>query len=64
MSLFTIESLVTYSILIAVALTLFLTSVWSIHTASVVAQERELATIRRHSSRARGELRLERADPG
>jgi hypothetical protein len=64
-TLFTVESLVTYSILIAVALTLFFTSIWSIHVALVGAQERELATIRRHSSRARDELhrQLEQAGP-
>ena len=56
-SLFTVESLVTYSILIAVALTLFFSSIWSIHVALVVAQERELATIRQHWNHSRGELR-------
>ena len=56
-SLFSVESLVTYSIAVAVALTLFFTSIWSIHIALVDAQARELATIRGHSNRARGELR-------
>jgi hypothetical protein len=63
-SLFSVESLVTYSIMVAVALTLFFTSIWSIHIALVDAQERELATIRQHSSRARDELRRHLAQAG
>jgi len=52
----TVQSLVIYSILIAVSLTLFLSSIWSVHGALVAAQERELATVRRHWVRARREL--------
>ena len=63
-SLFTVESLVTYSIQIAVALTLFFTSIWSIHLALVAAQERELTAVRRHWSRSRGELRRHLAQAG
>jgi hypothetical protein len=55
-SLYTLQSLVIYSILIAVALTLFFSSIWSIHVALVVAQQRELTTVRQHWSRSRGEL--------
>jgi hypothetical protein len=62
--LYTMQSLVIYSILIAVALTLFFTSIWSIHVALVAAQERELTTIRQHRSRARGELRRHLAQAG
>ena len=51
------HSLVTYSILVVVALTLVVTSIWSIHTALVAAQARELATVRRHWQQARNELR-------
>lgn len=61
-SLYSLQSLVIYSILIAVALTLFFTSIWSIHVALVAAQERELATVRRHWSRARAEC-LRHQDP-
>jgi len=56
-SLFTVAALVTYSITIVGALSLFLTSTWSIHVALVTAQERELATIRQLSGRALVELR-------
>jgi hypothetical protein len=55
-SLYTLQSLVIYSILIVAALTLFFTSVWSIHVALVAAQQRELATVRRHWSRSREAL--------
>lgn len=41
----------------AVALTLSFSSIWSIHVALVVAQERELAIVRQHWSRSRDELR-------
>ena len=51
------HSLVTYSILVVVALTLVVTSIWSIHTALVAAQARELATVRRHWQQARDDLR-------
>lgn len=63
-TLYTRQSLVIYSILIAVALTLFFSSIWSIHVALVVAQQRELATIRQHWSRSRGELRRHLAEAG
>jgi len=63
-SLYSMQSLVIYSIQIAVALTLFFSSIWSIHVALVVAQERELTTVRQHSSRCRGELRRHLAQAG
>lgn len=63
-SLYTVQSLVTYSILIAFALTQFFTSIWSIHMALVVAQEGELAIVRQHWSQARGELRRHLAQAG
>ena len=63
-TLYTMQSLVIYSILIAVALTLSFSSVWSIHVALVVAQESELAMVRQHWSRARDELRRHLAQPG
>ena len=52
----TLHSLVTYSILVVVALTLVVTSIWSIHTALLAAQARELAVVRRHWQQARSEL--------
>lgn len=55
-TLFSAVSLVTYAIMVTVALTLFFTSIWSIHTALVAAQERELAMVRRHGNGARAEL--------
>jgi hypothetical protein len=62
--LYSMQSLVIYSILIVVALTLFFSSIWSIHVALVVAQQRELTTIRQHWGRARGELRRHLAQAG
>ena len=56
-SLYSVQSLVIYSVLIVVALSLFFSSIWSIHTALVVAQERELNTIRQHWNRSRVALR-------
>lgn len=56
-TLYTLQSLVIYSILVAVALTLSFSSIWSIHVALVVAQERELAVVRDHCRRSRDELR-------
>jgi hypothetical protein len=52
-SLYKVQSLVTYSILVVVALTLFLVPIWSVHIALVAAQTRELANIRAHWSQAR-----------
>jgi len=63
-TLYSMQSLVIYSILIAVALTLTFSSIWSIHVALVVAQERELATVRQHWSRARDEWRRHLAQAG
>lgn len=63
-TLYTVQALVIYSILITVALTLFFTSIWSVHVALVAAQERELATVRRHLSRARDRLRRQLAQAG
>lgn len=56
-SLHSVASVVIYSILVAVSLTLFFTSIWSIHLAMVAAQERELAVVRRHWNQARSELK-------
>jgi len=56
-TLHTVHSLVIYSILVVVSLTLFFTSVWSIHDALVAAQQRELATVHRHWIAARKELK-------
>ena len=64
MTLYSMQSLVIYSILIAVALTLSFSSIWSIHVALVVAQERELAVVRQQWSRARDELRRHLAQAG
>jgi hypothetical protein len=63
-TLHTMQSLVIYAILIAVALTLSFSSIWSIHVALVVAQERELAIVRQHVSRSRAELRRHLAQVG
>jgi hypothetical protein len=64
MTLYTMQALVIYSILVAVALTLSFSSIWSIHVALVAAQERELAIVRQHWSRARDELRRYLAQSG
>jgi len=61
-SLATAPSLVIYSTMIVVSLTLFFTSVWSIHEALVLAQQRELAVVREHWSRARSELKRKLAE--
>lgn len=61
-TLHTVRSLVIYSILILVSLTLFFTSVWSIHKALVAAQQRELAVVHAHWSRARSELKRQLAE--
>jgi hypothetical protein len=64
MTLYSVQSLVIYSILIAVALTLTFSSIWSIHVALVVAQESELALVRQHERHARGELQQHLARTG
>jgi hypothetical protein len=56
-TLYTVQSLVIYSIMIVVSLTLFFTSIWNIHLALVVAQQRELAVVHEHWSKARGDLK-------
>lgn len=56
-TLHSVRSLVIYSILIVVALTLFVTSVWSIHQALIVAQQSELAVVHQHWLAARSELK-------
>lgn len=61
-SLKSVQSLVIYSILIVVALTLFVMSMWSIHAALVAAQARELAIVRAHWSQARAELLRHRVE--
>jgi hypothetical protein len=63
-TLYSLQSLVIYSILIAVALTLFFSSIWSIHVALVAAQERELATVHQHLSHSRAELHRHLAQAG
>jgi hypothetical protein len=61
-TLYTVQSLVIYSIMIGVSLTLFFMSIWSIHDALVAAQQRELAVVREHWSRARSELKRKLAE--
>ncbi len=56
-SLYTVASVVIYSILVAVALILFFTSTWSIHVALVAAQDRELADVRKRLETVRRELK-------
>lgn len=63
-TLHSVRSLVIYSILIVVSLTLFFTSVWSIHKALIVAQQRELAVVRQHWLVARSELKRKLAEGG
>lgn len=63
-NLYSVQSLVIYSIMIVVALTLFFSSIWSVHVALVAAQEHELSTVRQHSARARGALRQHLAQAG
>lgn len=58
----TVQSVVIYSILIAVSLAQFFTSIWSIHGALVTAQQRELAIVRKHWIRARYELKQKLAN--
>lgn len=57
-----LQALAIYSILLTVSLTLFFTSVWSVHVALVAAQQRELAMVRRQWERARDDLRRSTAD--
>ena len=61
-SLATAPSLVIYSTMVVVSLTLFFTSVWGIHDALVLAQQRELAVVREHWSKARSELKRKLAE--
>ena len=61
-SLATAPSLVIYSVMVFVALTLFFTSVWGIHDALVAAQQRELAVVHQYWQRARTELKLKLAE--
>jgi len=61
-SLTTAPSLVIYSTMVIVSLTLFFTSVWGIHDALVAAQQRELAVVRQHWNKARNELKLKLAE--
>jgi hypothetical protein len=63
-TLHSVRSLVIYSVLIVVSLTLFFTSVWSIHQALVAAQQRELAIVHQHWSLARSELKRKLAEGG
>lgn len=61
-TLHSVRSLVIYSILIGVSLTLFFTSVWSIHIALIAAQQRELAVVHQHWLLARDELKRKLAE--
>jgi hypothetical protein len=61
-TLYTVQALVIYSILVVVSLTLFFTSIWSIHIALVAAQQRELDVVHQHWSRARSELKRKLAE--
>jgi hypothetical protein len=61
-SLATAPSLVIYSIMVVVPLTLFFTSVWGIHDALAAAQQRELAVVHQHWDRARSELKRKLAE--
>ncbi|MEP6876286.1 MAG: hypothetical protein ABI887_18170 [Burkholderiales bacterium] len=63
-SLRTVQSLVIYSIVVLVSLTLFFTSVWGIHDALVAAQERELSIVRHHWFLARIEMKKKLAEGG
>lgn len=63
-SLYTLQALVIYSILIAAALTLLFSSMWSVHVALVAAQERELAAVRRHWKLAREAHRRQCSEAG
>lgn len=63
-TLHSVRSLVIYSIMIFVSLTLFFTSVWSIHEALVAAQQRELAVVHQHWLLARRELKRKLAEGG
>ncbi len=56
-TLHTAQSLVIYTVLIVVSLTLFFTSMWSIHMALVAAQRRELDIVHRQWQKARSELK-------
>jgi hypothetical protein len=58
----TMRSIVIYSIMVGVSLTLFFISIWSIHDALVAAQRRELAIVREHWTRARSELKTKLAE--
>jgi len=63
-SLAKVQSLVIYSIMVAVSLTLFFMSVWSLHDALVAAQQRELVVVHQHWSEARSELKRRLAEGG
>ena len=61
-SLSTVQSLVIYSTMVVVSLTLFFISIWSIHDALVAAQQRELAVVHEHWSKARSHLKQKLAE--
>ena len=63
-SLAKVQSLVIYSIMVVVSLTLFFMSVWSIHDALVAAQQRELVVVHQHWSKARSELKRKLSEGG
>jgi hypothetical protein len=55
-SLRSLESVMIYGCLIAVAMTLFFMSMWTVHVALVRAQDKELARVRRDLTVARADL--------
>jgi hypothetical protein len=61
-TLYTVRSLVIYSILVVVSITLFFTSIWSIHEALLAAQQRELAIVHQHWRGARNDLKRKLAE--
>ncbi len=63
-TLYTMQALVIYSILVVVAVTLSFSSIWGIHVALVAARDRELASVRQHARRAREQLRRHLAADG
>jgi len=61
-SLHTLQSIVIYSTMVVVSLTLFFMSIWSVHEALVAAQRRELALVHQHWSKARSDLKRKLAE--
>jgi len=55
------ESVLVYGCMIVVAMTLFFTSMWTVHVALATARDKELATVRRDLTVAREALVRHRA---